>query len=128
MTEAESEVELGAAEEENTREAAPKGLEIPLSPLRHPERPPRRRQLCWRCTWIFKYLPNSNCILAVLWNAWRTSQYSSYPTVLSHARIVQRFRQLRRLPPTIQYSSHAGWLAFTETRSPAIILRTSVER
>ena len=39
MTEAESEVELGAAEEESTTEAAPKGLEFPLSTLQHPERP-----------------------------------------------------------------------------------------
>ena len=40
MTEAESEVELGAAEEESNTEAAPRGLEFPLSPLQHPERPP----------------------------------------------------------------------------------------
>ena len=40
MTEAESEVELGAAEEDSTTAAAPKGLEFHLSPLQHPERPP----------------------------------------------------------------------------------------
>ena len=37
MTEAESEVELGAAEEESKTEAATKGLEYPLSPLQHPD-------------------------------------------------------------------------------------------
>ena len=40
MTEAESEVELGAGEEKSTTEAAPKGLEFPPSLLQHPERPP----------------------------------------------------------------------------------------
>ena len=40
MAEAESEVELGAAEERATQRRPPKGLEFPLSPLQHPERPP----------------------------------------------------------------------------------------
>ena len=40
MTEAESEVELSAAEEESTTEATPKGLEFPLGPLQRSERPP----------------------------------------------------------------------------------------
>ena len=40
MTEAEFKVELGAAEEESTTEAAPKGLESPPSPLQPPEGAP----------------------------------------------------------------------------------------
>ena len=113
-TEAQSEMKLRAVEEESTTEAAHKGLKSPPTQLQQLKRPPTEPAVLLALRWIFNYLSDSN-LSSALWNAWRTSQCSNYPSMVSHALIIQRLLRLRRFPPTTQYSSHAGRLVLTET-------------